>query len=82
MVFCFYVEFYDEFENRNKEVRGFIVGENFSETLNTLVKYYGEDAIEKVELEIFGPDAFLVFEEEDTDIFNTVKEHLKEKIIW
>lgn len=82
MVYIMNVEWYNEIDDSIEVINGFVTGDSYNDTLNKVIKYYGEQELESVRLERFGPDDMLEFFKDKTDLFNKVKSALAEDILW
>ena len=82
MVYIMNVEWYDDINGSTEEINGFVTGNSYNEVLTKVVNYYGEQELESVRLELFGPKDMLEFFEDKTGLFKKVKNAIAEDIIW
>lgn len=82
MIFIVKVEHYEEWDEKIKSSSMFVCADSIVEAVQQVSDYYGENTLESVDVRPFSPDNFLVFTEEDEELFNTVKRHLEGDIIW
>lgn len=76
------VTFFEELEDKTKTHRLFVSGENYQDALEQITNYYSEDTIESFSLAPFSPDNFIIFEQEQKELFKQVAKTLSDKIIW
>lgn len=82
MVYIMNVEWYNDIDGSTEAINGFVTGDSYNDVLTKVVTHYGEDELESVRLELFGPDDMLEFFKDKTNLFNKVKSSLAEDIIW
>ena len=82
MIFEVKVEHYEEWDQKIKPSFMFVCADSIVEAVQQVSDYYGEKTLESVDVRPFSPDNFLVFNEEDEELFGTVNHHLAEDIIW
>ena len=89
MTFIAHVSYWAEFLNDCKggyrDVSCFLVAENLCEATNYICDYYGDEFIEKLTLEAFGPDQMLEFDDanvEEYATFNEIITQLTPKVVW
>ena len=82
MIYVATIEHYEEWDGKVKPCSMFICADTIVQAVQQVSDYYGEQTIESVEVRPFSPDNFLSFNEEDAELFHTVKHHLEEDIVW
>lgn len=82
MMYVAKVTVYDPEDNETRTEQLFISGSYYSDVTEKLISYYGENETEDMSISIFGPDDFIVFDEEDKHLFEIVKDKLAKKVIW
>lgn len=82
MIYITRVKFYDDYEQDSKYVDCFIIADSYADATQQMVEYYGETDIEKLYVEVFAPDNFLEFGENDHALFDQVKDTLGRRVIW
>lgn len=73
---------YDEENGEEYIDKLLICGDTFQSVVKKITDYYGEDQLGVLDIAILGPDDFLVFDEEDTPLYNRVVEQMAKKVIW
>lgn len=81
MIYSVKTVYYDEFDKCDATKCCFVNGESAKEVMEQIESYYGEDNIEKVEIECISPYGFIEFEEGDIT-FEMLREKIKEDAIW
>ena len=89
MTFIAHVTYWAEFINDCKggyrNVSCFLVADNMRAAIDYICSYYGEEDVEKVTLEAFGPDQMLEFDDtnvEEYATFNEIVTQLTPKVVW
>ena len=89
MTFIAHVHYWAEFLNDCKggyrDVHCILVASSMREAMEYICSYYGEEYVEKVTLEAFGPDQMLEFDEANVEEFATFNEiitQLTPKVVW
>ena len=84
MMYIVKVKVYNEFDMKSIKYNLFVPGDSYVDVINKLIKYYGEDELEEVTMELWAPDSFLEFEDSihDNQVFNAVRQTLEDRIIW
>ena len=82
MIYIMNVEWYNDIDGSTEELNGFVTGKSYNEVLNKIVDYYGEQQLNSVRLELFGPKDMLEFFEDKTELFKKVKNTLAEDVGW
>lgn len=82
MIFVVEVEYYNDCDNVEVTSKLFVTADTFCEAAIKIVDYYGEENMYSLHIDSFSPDNFLIFDAEDTHLFEVVKDKLGEKIIW
>lgn len=84
-MFKVYIEHYDRDEQKTIKESGFVSAENYMEALEKIVRYYGDEDIECVRLDVFSPDPMLMFDAEDEYekvLFDEISSILADKVVW
>ncbi len=82
MMYVAKVDYYILEDDKREEDQIFISGDSYTDVTKKLVSFYGENEIENMFISLFGPDDFILFDEEDKHLFEIVKDKLEKKIIW
>ena len=82
MIYVAYIERYEEWDQKMVTANLFVTANTLAEAIHKLSDYYGEEYLERVDIKSFSPDDFLVFKDEDTELFDMVKSKLEPDIIW
>lgn len=82
MILIVKVEHYEEWDEKVKPSFMFVCADSIVEAVQQVSDCYGGNNLESVDVRPFSPDNFLVFNEEDEELFGIVKHHLEENIIW
>ena len=91
MMYVAKVDFVDEFDDDGRRTRHtsalFIPGESYIDVMTRLAKFYGDNNIESVKLEMFSPDDFLEFGYststlEEMELFTEVERVIGDKVVW
>lgn len=81
MIYAGSVKFYDVDSLKLESEFSFIYGDTYSDALETLVDYYGEEEIYSVKIEACSPDNFLFFGNHEEE-FQEMMDFLEEKVLW
>ena len=82
MIYEVKVEHYEEWDEKMVKSYMFVCADTIVEVAQQVSDYYGEKCLESIEVRPFSPDNFLIFNEEDEELFSIVKHHLEEDIVW
>lgn len=82
MMYVAKVKYYIPEEEKSEEESLFISGSHYHDVTEKLTGFYGEGEIEAMSISIFGPDDFIVFDDEDKHLFEIVKDKLEKKVVW
>ena len=82
MIYQIYTEHYQEWDNKMTTANLFIVANTLTEAVQKLSDYYGEECLERIDIKSFSPDDFLIFNNENAELFDMVKSALEPDIIW
>lgn len=82
MIFTAGVNFYEEIDEVELRNKLFICANNFSEAIEKITSYYGEDNIDSISIFAFSPDDFLSFSEENYELFYDVQNALEKNVVW
>ena len=86
MIYIAHLEYYNDFDNKNRTVSCFVAADSFKEVVETLGDYYGEKNFDTIEIIPFSPDNFLEFQTDgdvkEINLFAAVKYRLGERVIW
>lgn len=83
MLFAADVKFYCEYKEREDLQHLFVCAEKFTDAIEQISRWYGEEAIESIGITVFSPDNMLVYEtDEDEALYYETKDSLGEKVIW
>lgn len=85
MTFVACVKYWNAYVEKMKTVHCFLIAETFKDAMDYVCRFYGEEYIEAVSLEAFGPDQMLEFEEDNVDeyaIFKGIYNQLAPKQVW
>lgn len=85
MVYITHVQFYDDYDNISKNTNCFVYADTYVEAVEKMARFYGNDYIENIEVEVFSPDDFLEFQTDDIkeiDLFTEIKLRLSDRVIW
>ena len=82
MTFVVAVSYYNDETSEKTTDFLFVFADTFKDATEKVTEYYGENQIDAIELQAFSPCDFLVFNEEDSDIFFDVKKAIGNKVIW
>ena len=85
MMYVAHVTYWDEDKEGLKTTHCFVPAVDYRDVTITLTEYFGENAIDKMELEAFSPEEIMVFDEDndvECDIFNNAYRVLQEKVCW
>lgn len=85
MVFKVVVDFYDDFDKKEKKRGLFLVADSYSDVIEKLVNYYGEEDLLEIKIIPWSPDDFVKFDLDNPDedwLFNKVDKDIGEKVIW
>ena len=81
MIYAGSVKFYDVDSLKLESEFSFIYGDTYSDALETLVDYYGEEEIYSVKIEACAPDNVLYFGNHKEEFQETMK-FLEEEVLW
>lgn len=85
MVYKVTVDWYDDFDKKEKVIGMFLIADSYSDATNKIVKYFGEDDISEFKITPWSPDDFMTFDLSNPDmdwLFHKVDKDVGETIIW
>ena len=83
MLFAADVKFYCEHKEKDDLQHLFVCAEKFTDAVEQISGWYGEEAIESFYITAFSPDNMLVYEtDEDETLYYETKYSLGEKVFW
>lgn len=83
MLFAADVRFYCEYKEKEDLQHLFVCAEKFTDAIEQISGWYGEEAIESIGITVFSPDDMLVYEtDEDEALYYETKDSLGEKVLW
>lgn len=85
MVFKVRVEWYNDFSEREETNGLFLVADSYSDAVEKIVKYYGEEDLCGVTIAPWSPDDFVRFDLDNPDegwLFNKVDKDIGKNVIW
>ena len=83
MLFAADVRFYNDCNDKEDLQHLFVCAEKFTDAIEQISGWYGEEAIESIDIEVFSPDNVLIFKSgEDEELFFDVKDNLGKEVIW
>lgn len=69
-IYEFKVLHYAEEKNESEWAHGYTTADSYDDVLKKLTRYYGEEAIESIQLAMISDNEFLFFPEEHKEIVN------------
>ena len=85
MVFKVVVDFYDDFDKKEKKRGLFLMAESYSDVVDKVEKYYGEENLSEIKIAPWSPDDFMQFEFNNPDedwLFHKVDSDIGKNVIW
>lgn len=85
MVFKVVVDYYDDFDKKENKRGLFLMADSYSNVIEKLVNYYGEEDLLEIKITPWSPDDFVKFDLDNSDedwLFNKVDKDIGEKVIW
>lgn len=83
MLFAADVRFYCEYKEKDDLQHLFVYAEKFTDAIEQISGWYGEEAIESINITAFSPLDMLVYEtDEDETLYHETKVSLGEKVVW
>ena len=85
MVFKVKVERYNDFTEREETDGLFLVADSYSDAVEKIVEYYGEESLTELRIAPWSPDDFIQFNLDNPDenwLFNKVDSMIGKNIIW
>lgn len=83
MLFAADVRFYNDFNGKEDLQHLFVCAEKFTDAIEKISGWYGEEAIESIDITAFSPYDMLVYEtDEDETLYYETKDSLGEKVLW
>lgn len=82
MIFEVKVEYHEEWDEKIESSSIFVCADSVIKAVQQVSNYYGENILESIDVRPFSPDNFLIFTEEDEELFRIVKHHLEENVVW
>ena len=83
MLFAADVRFNCEYKEKDDLQHLFVCAEKFTDAIEQISGWYGEEAIESINITVFSPLDMLVYEtDEDETLYHETKVSLGEKVVW
>lgn len=83
MLFVADVRFYNDCNDKEDLQHLFVCAEKFTDAVEQISGWYGEEAIDSIDIEVFSPDNMLIFKSgEDEELFFDVKDNLGKEVMW
>ena len=83
MLFAADVRFYNDCNDKEDLQHLFVCAEKFTDAIEQISGWYGEEAIESIDITAFSPYDMLVYEtDEDETLYYETKDNLGEKVLW
>ena len=85
MVYKVVVDFYDDFDKKEKKRGLFLMAESYSDTIEKLVNYYGEEGLLEIKISPWAPDDFVKFDLDNPDedwLFHKIDTDIGKNVIW
>ena len=84
MIFTGKVKFYISAFDKESTESFFISARNYSEAMGKITEVYGEEegSVLSVTLSVFSPEDFIIFEENDEELFKQAIEATKKSVFW
>lgn len=82
MIFTAGVNFYESADEVDLKDKLFVCANNFSEAIEKITRYYGENNVDSISIFAFSPFDFLYFSEENHELFNEVQNVLAKDVVW
>lgn len=83
MLFAADVRFYCEYKEKDDLQHLFVCAEKFTDAIEQISGWYGEEVIESINITVFSPLDMLVYEtDEDETLYHETKVSLGEKVVW
>lgn len=75
MLFCFIIKYWDECLEKEAISKGFTMGKHYSDAVDKITHFYGEDNTLSLKIEYISDDDVLLLPDDiDDDIFNSIRE--------
>ena len=82
MIYEVKVEHYEEWDEKMVKSSMFVCADTIVEVAQQVSDYYGEECLESIEVRPFSPDNFLIFDEQNKELFTTVRDTLEREVVW
>lgn len=83
MLFAANVRFYCEYKEKEDLQHLFVYAEKFTDAIEQISGWYGEEAIASIGITAFSPYDMLIYEtDEDEALYYETKNSLGEKVSW
>lgn len=85
MVYKVKLNWYNDLSQKEEPKGIFMVADSYKESIDKLVKMFGEEDITNVSLEPWAPDDMIIFDLDNVDydwLFNKVDSDIGKTIIW
>lgn len=85
MVYKVVVNWYNDFSEKEEANGLFLMANTYSDVVEKLVKYYGEENLNELKIAPWSPEDFVKFELDNPDedwLFNKVDKDIGKNIIW
>jgi len=85
MVYKVVVNYYDDFDKKEEKKGLFLIAESYTNVINKLTDYFGEEDLLEIKVTPWSPDDFVQFDLDNPDedwLFNKVDSDIRKNIIW
>ena len=85
MVYKVVVNWYNDFSEKEETNSLFLVADSYSDAIEKMVNYYGEEDLLEIKISPWSPDDFIRFDLGNPDedwLFNKVDNDIGKNIIW
>lgn len=85
MVYKVVVDYYDDFDKKEEKKGLFLMADSYSDVVDKVVKYYGEEDLSEFKIAPWSPDDFIQFNLDNPDedwLFNKVDSDIGKNVIW
>lgn len=85
MVFKIVVDYHDDINKKERKGGLFLIAESYTNAIEKLVEYFGEDSLLEVKITLWSPDDFVEFDLDNPDegwLFNKVDNDIGKNVLW